>query len=359
MRRRRVGGTADHRRSERDDATDEVRLLARCFTGEHTTEALTDEGDGVAVGELSNPVEHEWDRARDVGRDATEAELVGVVAEAPEETGEGEQRHVGRGEAGQEQDRPARATGQPPEAGGVHREAEQLAIQSALRGRTSRQWWARGAGGAWAGWDGSGPDTYGRSMRTVFSGGAVFDGNGGAAAAADVVVEDGRIVEVGPGLDGDDAVDCTGRTIVPGFIDSHVHFMSDGNLDPMSSVVTPFSLNFYLAAERMARTLGGRCHDRPRGRRLGSRRQGGAGERPRRRPPDVDLDHDPQPDGRARRPVAGVRRAPPRFPGHRPPRQAEQRRRRAGRDAAQGPRADPRRRRRDQGLHVGRCAVAA
>ena len=88
-----------------------MRLLARGFPGEHTTEALTDEGDGVAVGELPNPVEHEGDRARDVGRDATEAELVGVVAEAPEEPGEGEQRHVGRGEAGQEQDRSARAAG--------------------------------------------------------------------------------------------------------------------------------------------------------------------------------------------------------------------------------------------------------
>jgi imidazolonepropionase-like amidohydrolase len=92
-------------------------------------------------------------------------------------------------------------------------------------------------------------------MRTVLTGGSVFDGTGAAPAPADVVVEDGRIVSVGPGLDADDAVDCTGQTIMPGFIDSHVHFMSDGNLDPMSSVVTPFSLNFFLAAERMARTL--------------------------------------------------------------------------------------------------------
>ncbi len=31
--------------------------------------------------------------------------------------------------------------------------------------------------------------------------------------------------------------------------------MADGDLDPMSSVRTPFSLNFYLAADRMRRTL--------------------------------------------------------------------------------------------------------
>src|SRR5436190_352252 len=92
-------------------------------------------------------------------------------------------------------------------------------------------------------------------MRRVFRGGIVFDGTGAAPAIADVLVEDGRIVEAGRGLDGDESVDCHGRAVYPGFIDSHVHFMSDGQLDPMIGVRTPFSLNFFLAAERMARTL--------------------------------------------------------------------------------------------------------
>jgi imidazolonepropionase-like amidohydrolase len=91
--------------------------------------------------------------------------------------------------------------------------------------------------------------------RTVFGGGQVFDGNGGPPASADVAIEDGRIVDVGPGLDGDACIDCAGATVLPGFIDCHVHFMADGDLDPMVNVRTPFSLNFYLAAERMARTL--------------------------------------------------------------------------------------------------------
>ena len=92
-------------------------------------------------------------------------------------------------------------------------------------------------------------------MRTVLRGGDVFDASGSAPASGDVVIEDGRIVAVGPGLDGDDEIDCSGRTVVPGFIDSHVHFMGDGDLDPMTFLGTPFSMNFYLAAERMARTL--------------------------------------------------------------------------------------------------------
>ena len=91
--------------------------------------------------------------------------------------------------------------------------------------------------------------------RTLLSGGTVFDGTGAAPAAADVVIDGGRIVAVGVGLDGDTSVDCTGTTIYPGFVDCHVHFMADGNLNPMSDVQTPFSMNFYLAAERMQRTI--------------------------------------------------------------------------------------------------------
>lgn len=91
--------------------------------------------------------------------------------------------------------------------------------------------------------------------RLVIRGGQVFDSTGGTASAADVVIEGGRIVDVGTSLDGDDAIDATGHAVYPGFIDSHVHFMADGDLDPMQSVYTPFSMNFYLAAERMARTL--------------------------------------------------------------------------------------------------------
>lgn len=60
-------------------------------------------------------------------------------------------------------------------------------------------------------------------LRTVLGGGRVLDVRGGGAGPADVVVVGDRIVEVGLGLDGDDRVDCTGRLIVPGFIDCHSH----------------------------------------------------------------------------------------------------------------------------------------
>jgi imidazolonepropionase-like amidohydrolase len=91
--------------------------------------------------------------------------------------------------------------------------------------------------------------------RVLLQGGSVFDGSGALPAVADVLVEDGQVVDVGPGLDGDEAVDCTGHTVLPGFIDSHVHFMVNGQLDPMYTVRRPFSLSFFEAAENMATTL--------------------------------------------------------------------------------------------------------
>jgi len=91
--------------------------------------------------------------------------------------------------------------------------------------------------------------------RLLLQNGLVFDGSGAPPAVADVAIEDGRIVGVGSGLDGDDPIDCTGHLVTPGLFDCHVHFMADGDFSATTHTNTPFSMNFYLAAERMARTL--------------------------------------------------------------------------------------------------------
>ena len=91
-------------------------------------------------------------------------------------------------------------------------------------------------------------------MRTVFSGAEIFDGTGSAPAAADVVVEDGRIVDVGAGLDGDESVDVSGRTLLPGLFDTHVHVMI-AHLDLWRLVQTPFSYRFYQAIHNLQATL--------------------------------------------------------------------------------------------------------
>src|SRR3954454_24160394 len=90
--------------------------------------------------------------------------------------------------------------------------------------------------------------------RRVFSGGLVFDGTGSPAAPADLAVQDGRVVEVGTGLDGDEVVDCTGATVLPGLFDCHVHVMMSG-VDTLRHLQTPFSYGFYEAVHNLRRTL--------------------------------------------------------------------------------------------------------
>lgn len=90
--------------------------------------------------------------------------------------------------------------------------------------------------------------------RTIFTGGLVYDGTTGRPAEGDVVVEDGRIVDVGPGLDGDVSVDCSGGYVSPGFMDCHVHVTLD-NPSQMQVIETPFSLQFFSAAVNLKKTL--------------------------------------------------------------------------------------------------------
>jgi imidazolonepropionase-like amidohydrolase len=92
-------------------------------------------------------------------------------------------------------------------------------------------------------------------MRTVLRQGTVFDGTGSAPRPADVAFEDGRIVAVGTGLDGDQPVDASGLTVLPGLFDCHVHLTSSGDLDLMRGVTRPFSLGYFEAIGNMEATL--------------------------------------------------------------------------------------------------------
>ena len=90
--------------------------------------------------------------------------------------------------------------------------------------------------------------------RTLFTGGVVFDGSGAPPAPGDVVIEDGRIVEVGSGLDGDVAVDTRGQAVLPGLVDCHVHVVAS-HLDLLRSIQRPFSMQFFDAARNLETTL--------------------------------------------------------------------------------------------------------
>ncbi|ROO87635.1 imidazolonepropionase-like amidohydrolase [Actinocorallia herbida] len=88
-------------------------------------------------------------------------------------------------------------------------------------------------------------------QRILFLDGKVFDGSGGPAVRADVVVRGEKIeaVVVGGGVrtePGDQIVDCTGKTVMPGMIESHCHLTfpsAVGHLDP--SFNPPMDVSFF------------------------------------------------------------------------------------------------------------------
>ncbi len=93
--------------------------------------------------------------------------------------------------------------------------------------------------------------------RTVFHGGTVFDGSGSPPASADVVIVDGRIVDVGSGLDGDAGIDCAGKALLPGLFDCHVHLgFRYEDFDEYARMQEPFSLGFYRSVQNLRTTIG-------------------------------------------------------------------------------------------------------
>lgn len=90
--------------------------------------------------------------------------------------------------------------------------------------------------------------------RTLLTGATLIDGTGADPGPADVVVQDGVIMEVGADLDGDEAVDLSGQWLMPGLIDCHVHVMIS-TINLMRALQAPFSLAFYEAAHNLRATL--------------------------------------------------------------------------------------------------------
>jgi len=76
------------------------------------------------------------------------------------------------------------------------------------------------------------------SADLVIRGGTVVDGTGAARYRADVAVRDGRIVEIGEGLDGRRVLEADGHVVAPGFIDIHTHYDAQVFWDP---ALTPSS----------------------------------------------------------------------------------------------------------------------
>jgi imidazolonepropionase-like amidohydrolase len=72
--------------------------------------------------------------------------------------------------------------------------------------------------------------------------------------AADVVIEGDRILEVGSGLDGDEAVDVTGKHLLPGLFDCHIH-LGFSHIDFVKMARTPPGLMYFEALDGLRKTL--------------------------------------------------------------------------------------------------------
>ncbi|WP_458116581.1 amidohydrolase family protein [Arthrobacter sp. D2-10] len=95
---------------------------------------------------------------------------------------------------------------------------------------------------------------------TVFRNGHVFDGERFLPGQTDIVFSGNSIAAVGAGA-GDSpnyadatVVDCTGRTVLPGMIDLHIH-ATTSNPGSIQGVAEPFSLQFYESVRNLEATL--------------------------------------------------------------------------------------------------------
>ncbi|MFC7406161.1 metal-dependent hydrolase family protein [Georgenia alba] len=92
----------------------------------------------------------------------------------------------------------------------------------------------------------------------VLAGGHVFDGTDFLPEPADVVFAGDTVLEVGSGLAAAhphaDVVDVTGKTVLPGLVDLHVHVCSS-NPGSLQAFAEPWSLQFYESVRNLEATL--------------------------------------------------------------------------------------------------------
>ncbi|MFF5234691.1 amidohydrolase family protein [Dactylosporangium sp. NPDC000521] len=88
--------------------------------------------------------------------------------------------------------------------------------------------------------------------RTVFKNATVFDG--ASIGDADLVIQNGRVVDIGSDLDGDEIVDCAGMSVVPGLFDCHVH-VTVRDLNIARAEQQAFSLQYFEAQRNLSLLL--------------------------------------------------------------------------------------------------------
>ena len=60
-------------------------------------------------------------------------------------------------------------------------------------------------------------------MKTLLTNARIYDGTGSEPFSGSVLIENDRIAAVGRAVDADRVIDLGGKSLAPGFIDSHSH----------------------------------------------------------------------------------------------------------------------------------------
>ena len=70
-------------------------------------------------------------------------------------------------------------------------------------------------------------------MALLIQNGRIIDPANGLDEAADLLIEDGKVARIGPGLEagGAETLDASGNLVMPGFVDMHVHLREPGRED--------------------------------------------------------------------------------------------------------------------------------
>lgn len=99
-------------------------------------------------------------------------------------------------------------------------------------------------------------------MRIYLKDGNIIDGSGRFIEGASILVENSRIARIGKHVEippGTPFIDCKGRTVMPGFIDTHVHLCLDASPDPEKTLLqeTDFTTVLKSAQHAHATLMGG------------------------------------------------------------------------------------------------------
>jgi imidazolonepropionase-like amidohydrolase len=99
-------------------------------------------------------------------------------------------------------------------------------------------------------------------MRTYLKDGNIIDGSGRFIEAASILIENSRITRTGKHIEIPPEarfIDCKGRTVMPGLIDTHVHLCLDASPDPEKTLLqeTDFTTVLKSAQHAHATLMGG------------------------------------------------------------------------------------------------------